>query len=230
MSIRYYSASLAAVVLIVPAYFASLEKVLPPAEAAQLASRFKFTKTPLPELPGAQHKAVEVREVHPSLKRIAAWISTLGAAATLADLDGDGLANDIIHVDPRSDLVTVLPAPGTGERYAPFALDPAPLPFDAATTAPMGSLAGDFNEDGLQDVLVYFWGRTPVIYLQKAGAASLTRASFTPQELSDSGERWNRPWLVTNNPSAGWRTCFIDRKSTRLNSSHHRLSRMPSSA
>ena len=27
--------------------------------------------------------------------------------------------------------------------------------------------------------------------------------------LSDSGERWNRPWLVTNNPSAGWRTCFM---------------------
>ena len=190
MSIRYYAASMAAAALIAPTYFASREIVLPDAETAQLASRFHFTKTQLPEVAGAQHKAVEVREVHPSLKRIAAWISTLGAAATLADLDGDGLANDIVHIDPRSDLVTVLPAPGTGDRYAPFALDPAPLPCDAASTAPEGSLAGDFNEDGLQDVLVYFWGRTPVIYLQKAGAGGLTRASFAPQELSDSGERW----------------------------------------
>ena len=29
---------------------------------------------------------------------------------------------------------------------------------------------------------------------------------------------------------AGWRVYFVDRKSTRLNSSHERLSRMPSSA
>jgi hypothetical protein len=28
-------------------------------------------------------------------------------------------------------------------------------------------------------------------------------------DLSDTGERANRPWLVTNNPSAGWRTCFM---------------------
>ena len=190
MSIRYYTASMLAVVLIAPAYFVAQEKKFPDADAAQLASRFKFTKTQLPEIPGAQHKAVNVREVHPSLKRIAAWISTLGAAATLADLDGDGLANDIVHIDPRTDLVTVLPAPGTGERYAPFALDAAPLPFDAATTSAHGSLAGDFNEDGLQDVLVYFWGRTPVIYMQKAGSGGLTRASFIAQELTDSGERW----------------------------------------
>jgi hypothetical protein len=32
----------------------------------------------------------------------------------------------------------------------------------------MGSVAGDFNEDGLIDVMVYFWGRTPVLYLRKA--------------------------------------------------------------
>jgi hypothetical protein len=47
--------------------------------------------------------------VHPSLERISAWVSSLGAAATLADLDGDGLPNDVIYVDPRTDLVTVAP-------------------------------------------------------------------------------------------------------------------------
>ena len=186
--VRYYAASIVAGLLIVPAWFAARETTLPPTEAAQLARPFKFTKLPLPELGGAPYK--QVRDVHPSLKRIAAWISTLGAGATLADLDGDGLSNDIIHVDPRTDFVTVMPAPGTGERYAPFALEAAPLAYDARTTAPMGTLAGDFNEDGLQDVLVYFWGRTPVLYLQKGSGGALARANFVAQDLADPAERW----------------------------------------
>ena len=39
----------------------------------------------------------------------------------------------------------------------------------------------------------------------KAGSKVL--ADFA--DLDERGERLNRPWLVTNNPSAGWRTCFI---------------------
>src|SRR4029077_17391479 len=105
---------------------------------------------------------------------------------------GDGLPNDIIYVDPRTDLVTVTPAPGTGDRYRPFALDVSPLPYDAATTAPMGTLAGDFNEDGLMDVLVYFWGRTPVLFLRKPGSPGnpLSRADYVATELCDEPERW----------------------------------------
>ena len=170
---------------------------LPLAERAKLAARFKFEKLPLPEVANhPPYKDPPVRQVHPSLKRISAWISTLGAAAALTDLDGDGLPNDVCYVDPRTDLVTIAPVPGTGERYAPFALDPAPLPYDALTTAPMGVLVGDFNEDGLMDVLVYFWGRTPIIYLRRASATpvgapvALRRDDFVATELTDSGERW----------------------------------------
>src|SRR5947209_6376022 len=87
-------------------------------QAAELASHFRFSKSAMPEVPN--HPAYKgVREVHPSLKRIASWISSLGAAVTLSDLDGDGLPNDLIHIDPRTDLVTVAPAPGTGNRYQP---------------------------------------------------------------------------------------------------------------
>ena len=42
-----------------------------------------------------------------------AWISTLGTAAAMEDLDGDGLPNDLIYSEPRTDLVTVAPVPGT---------------------------------------------------------------------------------------------------------------------
>src|SRR2546425_620507 len=152
--LRRYAASIAGLALVLVFFFATQYPKLPASEAGKLAARFHFARKPLPEVPN--HPAYKnVREVHPSLQRISAWISSLGAAATFADLDGDGLPNDLIYIDPRTDLVTVTPAPGTGNRYQPFALTPAPLPYDAATMAPMGALAGDFNEDGVMDVLVY---------------------------------------------------------------------------
>jgi hypothetical protein len=165
-------------------------------DCMKLAVHFKFDKLPLAE--ATNHPPYKyVRQVHPSLQRISAWISSLGASVALADLDGDGLPNDLINVDPRTDLVTVAPAPGTGNRYAPFTLNPAPLPFDAKTTAPMSILVGDFNEDGLLDVLVYYWGRSPVMFLQRKTAGvepgkqiSLTANNFKPVELSTNGERW----------------------------------------
>ena len=40
---RTYAVAIAAGILIVPAYFGSREKVLPPDDTTQLASRFKFT-------------------------------------------------------------------------------------------------------------------------------------------------------------------------------------------
>jgi hypothetical protein len=189
--IRRYAATIVAFLLIGALYLLARPVSLPETEAAKLASRFQFKKLPLPDIPEVPHKTV--RQVHPSLQRISAWISTLGAAVTLADLDGDGLPNDLIHVDPRTDLVTVAPVPGTGDRYKLFTLDAAPLPYDANTTAPMGTVAGDFNEDGLIDVLVYYWGRTPVIFLHKPGDSTGTkpaRAEFVATELTAGGERW----------------------------------------
>lgn len=169
---------------------------LPVEQRAALAARFKFEKLPLAETP--DHPPYKyVRQVHPSLQRISAWISTLGASVALADLDGGGLPNDLINVDPRTDLVTVAPAPGTGARYRPFTLNAAPLPFDAKTTAPMSILAGDFNEDGLTDVLVYYWGRSPVIFLRRKTAAVesgrpsvISAADYAPCEVAGGGERW----------------------------------------
>src|SRR5439155_15052097 len=143
---RRFATALAAIALIGLCYGMARFPSLPPEERASLAARFKFEKLPLAEVPNhPPYKDPAVRQVHPSLKRIAAWISTLGASVALADLDGDGLPNDLCSIDPRTDLVTVAPVPGTPQRYAPFTLNPAPLPFDAATTGPVGVLAGDFN-------------------------------------------------------------------------------------
>jgi hypothetical protein len=163
-------------------------------EAGELASRFRFSKVGLPELSGPARKTV--RAVHPSLRHIAGQVSFVGAAVALADLDSDGLPNDLIYVDPRTDQVIVAPAPGTRDRYPPFDLNLAPqLPFRSSTMAPMGCLVGDFNEDGRSDILVYYWGRSPVLFLQVANPATqiadaLTRERFVPRELVEPYQVW----------------------------------------
>jgi len=189
MKLRSLAAPLAGLAAVAFCYGMSRFPELSADQRAALAARFRFDKQPLPEVADPPPYR-RVYDVHPSLARISAWISSLGAAATLADLDGDGLPNDIVHVDPRTGLVTVAPVPDTGARYAPFALDAAPLPYDAKTMAPMGTLAGDFNEDGRLDLLAYYWGRAPVLFLKRARGGLSGRGDYEAAELAPGGERW----------------------------------------
>ena len=166
----------------------SQQPVLSDVEIADLVARFRFEPTELPDITGLPHQSV--RAVHPSLRHIAGMISFVGAAVALGDLDGDGLPNDLVHVDPRTDRVTVAPIPDTGDRFKPFLLDPSPLTFESATTAPTGCLIGDFNEDGLTDILVYYWGRSPILFLRKDGGNSPVRDEFVATELVTPVARW----------------------------------------
>src|ERR1041384_3951694 len=184
---RRQAAKLTAIVLIFVVYgFARIPETSE-SELAKLAEGFRFRTTPLPTLSGETQKTI--RDVNPSLRRVAGWISSVGAAVALNDLDGDGLPNDACYVDTRIDKVIVAPVPGTPARYQPFTLDPISLPYDKATMAPMGCLPGDFNEDGLEDVLVYYWGRTPVAFIKQAGT-SLNANSYTRSEVVPGGARW----------------------------------------
>ena len=165
---------------------------LPSASAAvrqSLAGRFAFTELPIALPPGLPSKTV--RTVNPKYEHIRSWISSVGAGIAVNDLDGKGGANDICLVDPRSDSAIVTPAPDSGAGYAPFVLDPAPLPMGPAI-APMGCTPGDFNLDGRMDLLVNYWGRTPVLFLQKAGATTLSLAAFHPYELIPQAQTPNR--------------------------------------
>src|SRR5271154_1933436 len=173
--------------VVVVGWFAQLPR-LSPTEAAVMARRFHFERANFPQLRSSSRSE---RKVNPRLQEIRAWISTVGAGIALGDLDGDGLSNDACLVDPRTDDVIVTPVPGTGERYQPFVLNPRPLPYDSSM-APMGCLLVDVNEDGLRDVVVYYWGRTPVAFLRRQTAQSmpLSAEDFVAQELVPGGERW----------------------------------------
>jgi enediyne biosynthesis protein E4 len=159
---------------------------LPSSNAAD-AGQFHFTRYPLVSIPVDGYQ--DVRQVEPALSRIARWISGVGAGVAIGDIQGTGLDDDICLVDPRTNTVTVEPAPTSGKRFAPFVLNPAPLPYDRATMAPTGCLPGDFTEDGYTDLLVYYWGRSPILFLRKPGVP-LGPNAFVRQELVPQVQRW----------------------------------------
>ncbi len=170
-----------AIIILISLYSLTVLPELGKDERINLASDFKFRRFPLPEPLGLAPNAW--RTVHPQYERIVSWISSVGAAVTIADIDGNGLNNDIIHVDPRFDRIRISAASGTKSTYQPFELKPHSLVYDSLTTAPMGTLAHDYNSDNQTDILVYFWGRSPIIFYQDNG-------SFIEQELSPQVERW----------------------------------------
>ena len=186
---RRQAAKLTAIVLVFVVY--GFARIPEPSESelAKLAEGFHFRASPLPTMSGEAQKTI--RDVNPSLRRISGWVSSVGAAVALNDLDGDGLPNDACYVDTRIDKVIVAPVPGTPARYQPFTLDPLGVNYDAATMAPMGCLPGDFNEDGLMDVLAYYWGRTPIVFIKRNSTQStLNGDSYTRTELVPGGARW----------------------------------------
>jgi len=138
-------------------------------EISAAAVRFGFSRSTLPELPGPPSR--EQRLVHPSLERVSAFVSTVGAAVALNDIDGDGISNDACYIDTRTDQIIVTPVPGTGNRYSPFAIIQEPL-FNRDRMAPLGVLLSDVTEDGHVDLIVYYAGRTPLIFLWRPSTHS----------------------------------------------------------
>lgn len=154
------------------------------AEIESAAARFRFSKITLPEVAGTPVRTQ--RLVHPNLRRISAFVSTLGAAVALNDVDGDGVSNDACYIDTRTDQVIITPVPGTGDRYKPFALNQGSL-FNRDRMAPLGVLLSDVNEDGRIDIVVYYAGRSPLIFLWRpsteSNGPSLSAANYVARDI-----------------------------------------------
>lgn len=156
-------------------------------ERSALAARFSFTAYPVDnqDTPGERR----IRTVAPAYAHIDAWISAVGAAAALFAMDGGPVARDLCLVDPRTDTVTVEPVPTTGDRYPPFALVPHGVPMPPHV-APMGCLPADLDQDGRPDLVVYYWGRSPVLFRHVPGAPP-SAAAFTAHDVVTPWQVWN---------------------------------------
>src|SRR5690349_1312237 len=160
-------------------------------EVKAAAARFGFSRSSLPELAGPPVRLQ--RRVNPSVERISSFLSTVGASVALNDLDGDGLSNDACYIDTRTDQIIIAPLKGTGDRYAPFALEQGPF-FERDRMAPLGVLPSDVNEDGRVDIIVYYAGRTPLIFLHRPTESAVRSAlgadSYTVLDIFPVGEVW----------------------------------------
>ncbi|WP_280381539.1 CRTAC1 family protein [Nocardia wallacei] len=184
------------VALFVPAHSTMVAPVESDA-GAPLASKFKFTEMPIALPPGLPER--KIRNIEPRYEHVVAWMSSVNAAVAINDIDGNGRADDLCLVDSRSDSVIVTPAPDSDtSRYQPFVLNPAPLPTDDEM-APTGCIPGDFDHSGRIGLMVYYGGRTPIVFLPRAGAKQLNNAAFRPVETvappatpdgSYQGARW----------------------------------------
>lgn len=175
----------AALAVVSTLFFLARTETFAASERHRLASEFRFTNSNLPELDVESFR--QVRDVCTSLEHIAPWISSVGGGVGFCDLDGDGLENDLCLIETRADHVMICPVPASVERYEPFVLEQSL--GRAESVAPMGCLSGDFNEDGLVDLLVYFWGRPPVLHIRNDREA-LDAQSFDAHDLAPASERW----------------------------------------
>ena len=138
--------------------------------ANAVASQYKFQAMSLPMPPG-YHPTQTIRQVNPAYQHLVSWISSVGASIAMTDVTGHGRDDGICTVDPRTNdvIVTYAPNAPAQDQFTPFVLNPSPLPYDN-TMAPMGCVPGDYNGDGRMDFVVYYWGRTPIVFLARSNA------------------------------------------------------------
>jgi hypothetical protein len=153
------------------------------AEMQKIASPYKFKQMPIAMPPG-YHPTQTIRQVNPAYYHLRSWISSVGAGIALTDVTGHGRDDGMCIVDPRTDdvVVTYTPTAPAQDRFTPFVLNPSPLPMNS-TMAPMGCAPGDFTGDGRMGFLVYYWGRTPILFLPKSTATTPSPSAYKPTEL-----------------------------------------------
>lgn len=198
---RKFVPGIAAVALLAGLFFAAQPPSVSAAVANQLASHYKFVQMPIAMPPGYR-PTMTVRQVNPAYYHMRSWISSVGAGIALTDVTGHGRDDGMCIVDPRTNdvIVTYAPTAPPQDRFTPFVLNPAPLPV-TSTMAPMGCAPGDFTGSGRTDFLVYYWGRTPIIFLARSTAARPSASAYRPVEMvtgASIGGRYVGPQWNTN--------------------------------
>ena len=173
-------------ILVLVAIYVTGQAQVATADPASVAAGYKFQEMPIALPPGYDDQKMNtIRPVNPAYQHIAAWISSVGA------IDRDERPHRPRpvrrhvhrgHQDQRRDRHLHADRVRHADRFTPFVLNAAPLPVDD-TMAPTGCTPGDYNGDGRMDLLVTYWGRTPILFLAKSSATTPSPAAYQPQEL-----------------------------------------------
>src|SRR5689334_17558107 len=91
--VRRLAPALFVLVLAATLFVVAQRPAISAADEAALASRFRFTEMPIALPENLPQKSVRV--VNPRYEHIRSWISSVGAAISVNDLDGRGVANDL---------------------------------------------------------------------------------------------------------------------------------------
>jgi hypothetical protein len=188
-------------VVVAASLFLAVRSEVATADGSEVATQYRFQEMPIAMPPGYESQPMNtIRAVNPSYAKIRSWISSVGASIAINDLTGHGLADAMCIVDTRTNqvVVTYTPTARQADRFTPFVLNAAPLPMDD-NMAPTGCTPGDFNGDGRMDLLVSYWGRTPILFMAKPGVSTLSPEAYVPREVVPTqsldgqyhGPRWN---------------------------------------
>ena len=116
-TVRRYSTAVCGLVLVAAAWGFARLPMPTTSERSAMAARFRFARLPAPEAPHEPYRYI--RNVHPSLKRIAAWISSVGAAVALADAVQQVLDLLVLEPGAGAQFITVRSAASSSVGWNP---------------------------------------------------------------------------------------------------------------
>lgn len=137
------------------------------------------------------HFKHQMPDLDPKVAHIAKQIGAMGASVSVCDYDKDGW-NDFYLTNSATNSKNVLYhnlQNGTFEEVA-GALGVADINKEGTGTS-MGSVWGDYDNDGYEDLFVYKWGR-PELYKNNAGKGftNITEGSGLPAWVNSNAALW----------------------------------------
>jgi hypothetical protein len=155
------------------------------ASKSEILSSFAFKKSTISET-SVTTDADKFLELHPRLDHIKGYVSAFApVGAALFDVDGNGLPDEFCYADALQNKAMLMPTPNKSQKFAAIDLIAPPT---GKEFVPTSCTFGDFNEDSLPDILLTYWGRTPVIFTNITTDPS--QPAFRPREVVSPPRSW----------------------------------------